>query len=215
MTLRCLLCRVKFGPNDLSDYAANQALQAIIGAKHLALRPGLLENRFVQLPSGKQSRTNEAVPVSNVVPVERMVGDDDEDTTLLRQMWTVAERYVLSFSWCESIVSAYFGGGVAKILAIFLVNISPARPDVNEWVWIIVGDIPPAHLPLEDCESAMEAFETYIDGMKRWAVLAREGRVGTPEESVPPMDVPATPEWAEKLEIKLRVLTDAVRPFSE
>ena len=117
MTLRCLLCRVKFGPNDLSDYAANQALQAIIDAKHLALRPGLLENRFVQLPSGKQSRTNEAVPVSNVVPVERMVGDDDEDTTLLRQMWTVAERYVLSFSWCESIVSAYFGGGVAKILA--------------------------------------------------------------------------------------------------
>jgi hypothetical protein len=167
----------------------------------------------MQLPSGKDSGTNEAAPVPNVVPVERMTGDDDVDTALLRQMLDAAERYLLSFSWCDSIVSAYFGGEVAKILAIFLFNISPARPDVNEWIWIIVGDIPPAYLPLEDCESAMEAFETYIDGMKRWAVPAREGRVGTPEEGVPPVNAPATLESAEKVEIQLRVLTDGVRPF--
>ena len=142
-----------------------------------------------------------------------MAGDDDADAVLLRQMLDEAERYLLSYSWCDSIIRAYFGGGVAKSLAIFLFNISPARPDVNEWIWIIVGDIPPAYVPLEDCESAMEAFETYIDGMKRWAVLAREGRVGTPEEGVPPVNAPATPEWAEKVEMKLRVLTAGVRPF--
>lgn len=192
-----------------------RALQSGIVANRLALRPGLLENRLMQLPSGQDSGTNEAVPVSNVVPVEGMAGDDDVDTAVLRQMLDEAERYLLSFAWCDSIVSAYFGGGVAKILAIFLFNIAPARPDVNEWIWTIVGDIPPAYLPLEDCKSAMEAFQTYIDGMQRWAMLAREGRVGTPEEGVPPVNVPATPEWAEKLEIKLRILTDGARPFFE
>ena len=169
----------------------------------------------MRLPSEQGSGTNEAVPVSDVVPVRRMAGDDDLDTAVLRQMLDEAERYLLSFSWCGSIVSAYFGGGVAKILAIFLFNIAPARPDVNEWIWTIVGDIPPAYLPLEDCKSAMEAFETYIDGMKRWAMLAREGRVGTPEDGLPLVNVPATPEWAEKVEIKLRVLTEGVRPFFE
>jgi hypothetical protein len=169
----------------------------------------------MQPPSEQGSKTNEAVPVSNVVPIERMAGDDDVDTAVLRQMLDEAERYLLSFCWCGSSVSAYFGGGVAKILAIFLFNIAPARPDVNEWIWTIVGDIPPAYLPLGDCESAMEALQTYINGMQRWAMLAREGRVGTPEEGVPPVNVPATPEWAEKLEIKLRVITDAVRPFFE
>ena len=167
------------------------------------------------LPSEKGSGTNEVVPVSNVVPVERMAGDDDGDTAVLRQMLEEAERYLLSFSWCGSIVSAYFGGGVAKILAIFLFNITPARPDVNEWIWTIVGDIPPVYLPLEDCKSVMEAFDTYIDGMRRWAMLAREGRVGTPEDGVPPVNLPATPESAEKLEVKLRVITDGVRPFFE
>ena len=169
----------------------------------------------MQLPSGQDSGTNVAVPVSNVVPVGRIAGDDDVDAGVPREMLEEAERYLLSFSWCDSIIAAYFGGGVAKILAIFLFNIAPARPDVNEWVWIIVGDIPPAYLPLEDCKSAMEAFETYIDGMKRWVMLAREGRAGTPEEGVPPVSVPATPEWAEKLEIKLRILTGEVRPFFE
>jgi hypothetical protein len=181
----------------------------------LALGSGLVDKRLMRPSSGQASGNNEAVPISNVVPVKRMVGDDDLDTAHLRQMLDEAERYLLSFSWCDSIVSAYFGGGVAKILAIFLFNISPARPDVNEWIWTIVGDIPPAYLPLEDCKSAMEAFETYIDGMKRWAMLAREGRVGTPEEGVPPVNVPATPQWAEKLEIKLRVLMDGASPFFE
>ena len=46
-------------------------------------------------------------------------------------------------------------------------------------------------------------------------MLAREGRVGTPEEGVPPVNVPATPQWAEKLEIKLRVLMDGASPFFE
>ena len=169
----------------------------------------------MQPPSGQDSGINEIVPVANVVPVEQMAGDDDEDTALLRGMLEEAKNYVLSFSWCESIISSFFAGGVGKIFAIFLFKIAPLRSDVDQWMWIVVGDIPPAYLPLQDCKSSREVFETYLAGMKRWVELARQGREGTREDGVPPVNVPATPEWAETLDKRLRSLADLIRPFFE
>jgi hypothetical protein len=49
--------------------------------------------------------------------------------------------------------------------------------------------------------------------MSNWVELARKGRTGTPEEGVPPVNLPATPEWAEKINQKLYGLTLAVKPF--
>jgi hypothetical protein len=115
----------------------------------------------MQPTSEQDSGINEVGPVSNVVPVERLAGDDDDDTALLQQMLQEAKNYILSFSSCESIRGSYFAGGVGKIFAIFQFNISPARPDVDKWMCIVVGDIPPAYLPLEDCRTSREV--TYID----------------------------------------------------
>jgi len=166
-------------------------------------------------PSHRNPGSNEVAPVPNVVPVAQMRGEDDEDTTFLRKMLEGATSYIQSFSWCGSIHSTYFAGGVGKIFAVFLFNITPTRPEVDAWIWIVVGDIPPAYLPLEDCKSGLEVFDTYISGMKRWVVIAREGRESTPDDDVPPVNVPATPEWADKMDSRLRILGESVRPFFE
>ena len=100
------------------------------------------------------------VPVAGLVPVAEMAGEDDEDSAQLRQLLNDATNYILSFSWCHSIVESYFAVGAGEIFAIFLFHISPPRPDVDEWIWIIVGDIPSAYLPWKDCRSTKEAFET-------------------------------------------------------
>jgi hypothetical protein len=76
--------------------------------------------------SAQDSGTDGGVPIPGVIPVDRMTGEGDEDTALLREMFADAKNYVLSFSWCGSIVNSYFAGGVGKIFAIFLFNISPA-----------------------------------------------------------------------------------------
>src|SRR5205085_1864805 len=101
-------------------------------------------------PSGNDSDA----PIADVVAVELMTGDDDGDTALLRRMSQDAEAYLRSFSWCKEVLGSFFGGGVGGIFAVFLFNIRPARPDVGSWIWIIVGDIPSAYLPLEDATSA-------------------------------------------------------------
>lgn len=153
------------------------------------------------------------MPVAGMVPVERMTGDDAEDTTLLRGMSKEAEAYLRSFSWCGDVLSSFFGGGVGGVFAVFLFHIYSARPEVGSWIWIVVGDIPPAYLPLEDAKSPAEVFQRYMLGMSKWVELARQGRSGTADDGVPPVNVPATLEWAEKLEHRLHSLRLIVKPF--
>ncbi len=167
------------------------------------------------MPGVPDSENKRISSVPHIAPVEQMAGEDDEETALLRQMLGEAKSYALSFSWCDAIEDSYFGGGIGKIIAIFLFNISTQRPDVDPWMWIIVGDIPPAYLPLEDCRSPKEVFDTYVDGMRKWAGLARKGQPGATAEGVPPVNVPATPEWAEQLESRLRLLTEFAGAFFE
>jgi hypothetical protein len=152
---------------------------------------------------------------SGLVAAENIEGDDEQDTFLLRAMGVDARRYISSFSWCDEIQHSYFGGGVGGILAVFLFHIRSSRPGVEPWIWIVVGDIPPAYLPISDCATPTQVFETYLHGMKKWVELARLGRTGTPEDGIPPVNLPATPQWAEKLNQRLAGLVLAVRPLFE
>jgi hypothetical protein len=164
----------------------------------------------MSLPSN--SGTDEIIPVHDVVPVERMKGEDDEDTVFLREMLEQARNYVRSFSWCDSIIGSYFAGGVGEIFAIFLFKITSWNADVDSWQWIFVGDVPSAYLPLKDARSKMQAFETYIEGMKRWVEVARKEREPAPEDHCPPVGVPATRQWAEALDGRLRMLNESIKP---
>jgi hypothetical protein len=150
---------------------------------------------------------------SKLVSKAKICGDDETDTVLLRKMSDEAEQYLSQFSWCSEVLETYFGGGVGGIFAVFFLRIRPKRREVDPWIWVMVGDIPSAYLPVSDCDSPVEAFETYVAGMSRWVELAREGKDGSEEEDVPPVDIPATPEWAERLNEKLQVLMLVIRPF--
>ncbi|HEY4902195.1 MAG TPA: hypothetical protein VIH89_01860 [Candidatus Sulfotelmatobacter sp.] len=167
----------------------------------------------MQPPSEWNQEGDSAIPVEGVVHCEFLVGDDEEDTKLLREMAKEAETYLRSFPWCGKIISSFFGGGVGGVFAVFLLRIDPPPPGVGPWTWVVVGDIAPAYLPFEDCKSPAEVFKTYMWGMNNWVALARQSRTGTSAENVPPLDVPATPEWADKIQHKLHLLTLLVKPF--
>ena len=152
---------------------------------------------------------------SELMPTARISGDDESDTILLPQMSEEARRYIGGFSWCTEILESYFGGGIGGIFAVFLFKIRPSRQGVDEWIWIVVGDIPPAYIPLADCKSPRGAFKTYVHGMTKWVELARQGKTGTPDQGMPPVKLPATPEWAEKINQKLYGLTLTVKSLFE
>jgi hypothetical protein len=192
----------------LVDRAACQFLVHLMIANQptLAFRLHASELRLtVNLPMSPSSFTG-------IVPIERMIGDDQEDTALLHDMADQAKRFLTSFGWCHSIEETYFGDGIGKVVAVFLFRIIPARPHVDEWLWVVVGDIPPAYVVTDVCKTPAEALKCYISEMFRWVEFAREGRTCA---DVNPVNVPATPEWAENLERRLKMLeTIALPQFS-
>lgn len=120
-----------------------------------------------------------------------------------------ARRYLLFYNWCGSIKEEYVGFYSAGIVGIFLFRIDPLRPDVDEWIWVIVGDLPPAYLTGEDCPSPAAALDGYIGAMEVWVEAAF---LGKSVADLIPVNVPANPNNAELLRKRLHFLDTRVLP---
>jgi hypothetical protein len=149
------------------------------------------------------------LPLKGVIPIDQMFGGDEEDTKLLRAMSTEAQAYIQSFSWCKSIRETYFGDGYGGIIALFFFRIEPTKANVDEWLWVVVGDLPSAYLVIDRSKNPSQALENYIDEMSKWVKLAKQGKSS---KNVIPVNVAATPENAEALEGRLKFLREVMVP---
>jgi hypothetical protein len=52
-------------------------------------------------------------------------------------------------------------------VAVLLVKITPTREDVDEWLWVVVGDLPPAYLVADDAPGPAAALRAYISSVTR------------------------------------------------
>ncbi len=154
-------------------------------------------------------KSESKIPVKGVVPVDQMVGGDQEDTELLRVMASGAQKYIRSFPWCKSIRELYFGDGYGGVVAVFLFHIEPARADVDEWLWVISCDVSPAYLVTDLCKTPSQALEGYIEEVQKWVQLAKEGRFS---KDVIFLYITPTPENAADVERRLKVLREAIVP---
>ena len=112
--------------------------------------------------------------LSRLVTADCAQGEDEEETTLLREMLASARNYLLGQRWCHSIVAEYFGAGVGGICAAWLFRID-ADEGVDEWLWVVNGDIPPAYLVCDEVAAPKDAFLVYADIMQGWVDAVREG----------------------------------------
>ncbi len=147
------------------------------------------------------------VDLSQLVPCERMHGDDDEDTALLKDMLVEARRYMSSYSWCERIDRCHFGLGVGGVVAVFLFEITPASDEVDSMFWVVVGDVPPAYLVTDELKEPRVALRAYVDEMRAWIEAVRKG---DSLDEVIPVNAPPTVEYADRLETRLKLLESEV-----
>jgi hypothetical protein len=148
-------------------------------------------------------------PAKGIIPIDQLFGDSEEDTRLLTEMAQKARNYISSFSWCKSILKAHFGDGYGGIVAVFLFHIEPGQAQVDEWLWVVVGDVPSAYLVTDDCKTPSEALDSYVWEMSKWVELAKRGKSS---KKVIPVNAPSTPEYAEMLESRLKVFREIVLP---
>ena len=142
--------------------------------------------------------------VSDVVPIGNMQGDDD--TCLLNLQHQEARQYLRSHKWCFGIGEEYFGIGIGGIVAVFLMQLEPRATGVDEWLWIVAGDIPSAYLVLDELPNPTAALEAYIGLMRDWEVLAAQDKTSP---DVFPVSAAPNPENA----LALRGRLDLIEEF--
>ncbi len=131
------------------------------------------------------------VDLTQLVSVSHTLGDSNKDSELLFAMAGEAKHFIQSFEWCNAVNRQYFGLGVGGIIAVFLCDITPASPDVDRRLWVVVGDIPPAYIVTDDAPTAVLALNAYMRELRKWIEAAKSG---DSIDDLIPVNAPATPE---------------------
>jgi hypothetical protein len=106
-----------------------------------------------------------AIPAKGIIPLEDLFEEQGEGSEILCDMAEQAQAYLESYEWCKAIEEAYFGDGIPDVVAVFLFRIEPIRANIDKWLWVIVGDLPPAYLLTRVSKTPSQALQGYIDEM--------------------------------------------------
>ena len=119
-----------------------------------------------------------------------------------------ALNYLCSHEWCEEIEKGWLAESWGYILGVFLFKIKSNIPEVDDYVWVIVGDIPPAYIDIESASNSKEVIMCYIDIMSDWVNHVKEGK---PVDECYPVEVPETKEYALMLESRLSLISEELK----
>lgn len=147
--------------------------------------------------------------MKQVVPVEEMTGGDKKDIALLKEMLEEAVNYLKSFKWCPEIEKIYFGFGIGKIVAVFLFKFKEKIKGTDEFLWVVVGDLPPAYFVVDETPNPKEALKAYCELMEDWVKAVRSG---ASLEDIYPIAVPPTEEYARMLSSRIESLRNDIIP---
>lgn len=142
-----------------------------------------------------------------VVEWSEYLDPQKEDREELSAMYQEAREFLEFYDWCVEVRESYVGILYLGVIGVFLFRIVPGRRDVDEWIWVIVGDLPSAYITCDECPNPATAIDGYIGAMTEWVSAAENG------ESVAgliPVNIPATKENAAKLRIRLKFLDERI-----
>ena len=143
------------------------------------------------------------IDYKKMTPTYAITGEDNDETEQLKGLHIRAKDYLQSFPWCGGIKSSYLGIGVGDIVGVFLFEFEPVGDGVDNILWVVVGDIPPAYLVLDQAGDANEALKIYIEEMRVWVKLVFNKK-GV--HDVIPVNVTPTIEHANALKSRLDFL---------
>ena len=132
----------------------------------------------------------------------------DDDKQWAEAYLSEAKQYLLSFTWCKMIEESYLGALEPSCFAVFLFKIRPSTKEIDKWLWVVVGDIPPAYLVCDLAPNPISALNSYIFEMRRW-VYAVENGLST--EELIPVTGPEMIETAKALASRL----DLIQEYTE
>ena len=122
-------------------------------------------------------------------------------------LFSEAKSEMVFYDWCLEILESYVGLYFAGIVGVFLFKIKPASDEVDEWIWVVVGDLPPIYITAEESPNAACALDFYIGAMEEWVEAAASGES---VEGLVPVNMPVTQESAQKLKVRFMMLDEEI-----
>ena len=73
-----------------------------------------------------------------------------------------AKNYLLNFKWCTEIKNSFLYTNLGSTFCIFLFEIVNSQSNEDNFLWVMVGDIPPMYLDVYGPQTTKEVVEDYI-----------------------------------------------------
>jgi len=120
-----------------------------------------------------------------------------------------AYSYLKRQTWCKKVEDGWLAEGWGYILSVFLFRIEPSSEAVDDYVWIVVGDIPPAYIDIESAQTVDDVLKSYVLIMRDWthAVLNN-----LPLNESFPVSVEPSEKFANMLNSRLDLIESEILP---
>jgi hypothetical protein len=101
------------------------------------------------------------------INIERLT--EIEELRAILTLYKEAKEYLEAFKWCISTKKSWYDKdcGIYEKVGVFLFEIEPADNYVDDFIWVIVGDIPSVYLD-KSIKTGKEALNTYCELMQEW-----------------------------------------------
>ncbi len=123
----------------------------------------------------------------------------------VKKLTREAKQFLGQFQWCRTITRGYLAWAIAPCVGVFLFELVPSSEGVDNELWVIVGDLPPAYLVCDNASTWQDALDGYCEEMTAWVEAVRNGRS---TEHVIPVNAPATQEYAKMLERRIEFIRE-------
>jgi hypothetical protein len=142
---------------------------------------------------------------------QNILGDSPEDTDALKEMAASARLYLSSFNWCPAMEELFLAFGVGGVVALFLVHFRQKAGATDEFLWVVVGDLPSAYFVVDQARTPTEALNVYCGLMERWVDAVLNGKHLS---DVFPVKASPSVEHAALLKKRIEFLRSKISPMA-
>lgn len=92
-------------------------------------------------------------------------------------LYEEAKSFLNNHKWCKKVEKGWYDEDFSILdkLGVFLFKIAPTHDDVDNHIWIIVGDLPSLYLDAS-VETGKQALEKYCELMSEWVDNVLKGQ---------------------------------------
>jgi hypothetical protein len=120
--------------------------------------------------------------------------------------------YINDFAWCREVKDSTLYLNLGSTLCVFLLEIDNAASNEDNFLWIMVGDIPSMYLDVYGAKTTIEVLSRYNALAKDW-IFNVEHRLSV--NDCYPFDTESTMEMAYMLKKRVDVIEKTIIPNIE